>query len=239
MGGPVPASVSGYVLAGGRSSRMGRDKALLELAGRPLVEHAVMKLRRLAAEVKVLSGNPALGAYAPVVEDLHPGCGPMSGIEAALADARYDWSLILPVDVPFLPTAFLAWWVGSVLGSEERGGRLAMFRVGEIPQPTLLMVHREVLPYLTEALARGDYKLFPVLDAAARDIAARRELLVGRVFLHLPWDENAVFPEMPWPGNGWWKLADEQQREKSRWFANLNTPEEFAEAEKSVGALDT
>ena len=76
--------VGGYVLAGGRSSRMGRDKALLELAGKPLVLHAVTKLRRVCAEVSVLSDNPELARYAPLVRDLHAGCGPMGGIEAAL-----------------------------------------------------------------------------------------------------------------------------------------------------------
>jgi hypothetical protein len=52
--------VAGYVLAGGRSSRMGTDKALLELAGKPLIEHAVAKLRRICANVAILGSNPAL-----------------------------------------------------------------------------------------------------------------------------------------------------------------------------------
>ncbi|XWK49511.1 NTP transferase domain-containing protein [Tunturiibacter empetritectus] len=76
---PVPEEVGGYVLAGGKSSRMGRDKALLELAGKPLVRHAVTKLRRVCMDVRILSGNPELAAYAPIVADLHPGCGPMGG----------------------------------------------------------------------------------------------------------------------------------------------------------------
>ena len=109
--GGAQLQVGGYVLAGGRSSRMGRDKALLELAGKPLIEHAVTKLRRVCAEVHILAGaegeHAGLARYAPLVHDLHPGCGPISGIEAALTHTTHDWNLILAVDVPFLPTALL------------------------------------------------------------------------------------------------------------------------------------
>src|SRR6185437_8626930 len=80
----MPADVNGYVLAGGKSSRMGRDKAMLELAGKPLVQRAVEKLRRVCAEVFVVGNRPELEAYAPVVQDLHEECGPLGGIEAAL-----------------------------------------------------------------------------------------------------------------------------------------------------------
>ncbi len=87
---PVPSEIGGYVLAGGRSSRMGRDKALLELAGKPLVRHAVKKLRRVCMDVRVLSDNPELAAYAPIVPDIHRDCGPMGGIEAALTHSIFD-----------------------------------------------------------------------------------------------------------------------------------------------------
>src|ERR1039457_2185492 len=91
----TPLPISGYVLAGGRSSRMGTDKALLQLAGKPLIAHAVAKLRRICADVHILGSKPALAAFAPLVPDLHPNCGPVGGMEAALAHSTQDWSLIL------------------------------------------------------------------------------------------------------------------------------------------------
>src|ERR1700730_11691463 len=106
-----PSDIGGYVLAGGKSSRMGRDKALLELAGKPLVLHAVVKLRRVCRDVHILSNRPQLEAYAPLVRDLHEGCGPLGGIEAALEHSQHDWNLFMPVDMPFLPSSFLFGWV--------------------------------------------------------------------------------------------------------------------------------
>lgn len=99
--GSLGLDVGGYVLAGGKSSRMGRDKALLELAGKPLVLHAVTKLQRVCEDVHILSGNRELAEYAPLVEDLHPGCGPIGGIEAAFGHSGHEWILLMPVDMPF------------------------------------------------------------------------------------------------------------------------------------------
>ena len=233
---------------------MGRDKAFLELAGKPLVLHAVVKLRRVCMEVSVLGDNPALDAYAPLVRDLHPDCGPMGGMEAALLHSRYDWNLFLPVDVPFLPTTYLCDWVRQTL-PEESGvrhirsagselprddARVRMFTVDGVPQPTVALVHREVLPFLTEALERGEYKLFPVLEKACREISVRKGLLPGVGMWKIPyWSGLTSRPGPQGTGEDWWYTTVAQERHSGSWFANLNTPEEFAEAERHVDALDT
>ena len=216
---------------------MGRDKAFLELAGKPLVLHAVVKLRRVCMEVSVLGEDPALDAYAPLVKDLHPGCGPMGGIEAALLHSRYDWNLLLPVDVPFLPTAYLSGWVRH-MSSEY--ARVMMFTVDGVPQPTVALVHREVRPFLTEALERGEYKLFPVFERACREISVRKGQLPGVGMWKIPyWSGLTSRPGPQRKGEDWWYTTEAQERHSGSWFANLNTPEEFAEAERHLDALDT
>jgi molybdenum cofactor guanylyltransferase len=240
---PVPEEVGGYVLAGGKSSRMGRDKALLELAGRPLVHHAVMKLRRMCMDVRILSNNPELAAYAPILPDLHPGCGPIGGMEAALAHSVFEWNLFLPVDMPFLPTAFLHHWVRRTLIEEKRGARLVMFTVDGLAQPTLAMIHRDVAPFVTGAIEQGELKLYPVLERAGRELAAKHGVVLRMTFRNLPWNAQSTFratPNLHGPGREDWMATTEfQQSAKHLWFANLNTPEEFAEAERHVDALDT
>jgi molybdenum cofactor guanylyltransferase len=230
--------VGGYVLAGGKSSRMGRDKALLELAGKPLVLHAVTKLRRVCVEVSILGGNFELEAYAPVVQDLHNGCGPMAGIEAALLSSRYDWNLILPVDVPFLPTFLLDDWLWSVLHEPVRDIKLSMLAVDNAPHPALLIIHRDIAPYLTASLERGEFKLLPALRFAVGDIAVRRKLKVKNVFAEMQWDETQARSAID-KMEGQYPRNEAQTKNWSRWFANLNTPEEFADAELHLDALDT
>ncbi len=233
----VPSDVGGYVLAGGKSSRMGRDKALLELAGKPLVLHAVVKLRRVCIDVSILGNDPALDAYAPLVRDVHADCGPMGAMEAALLHSRYDWNLFLPVDMPFLPTAYLSGWLRH---TSPEYARVMMFTVDGVPQPTMALVHREVRPFLTEALERGEYKLFPVLERACREIAVGKGLLPEVGMWKIPyWSGLMSKPGPERKGEDWWYTTDAQERHSGSWFANLNTPEEFAEAEKHLDALDT
>jgi molybdopterin-guanine dinucleotide biosynthesis protein A len=230
--------VGGYVLAGGKSSRMGSDKALLELAGKPLVLHATTKLRRLCAEVSVLGNDSALSRFAPLVRDLHLGCGPLGGIEAALRNSKYEWNLVLPLDVPFLPTLLLDNWLWSVLHRPIRDIKLSMLSVDSYPHPALLIVHREIGPYLTASLERGELKLLPALRSACDEIAAKLKVKSKKVFVEMQWDDP--FAPVVKGDSAPWRTPTKAQRENwSLWFANLNTPEEFAEAERHVDALDT
>jgi molybdopterin-guanine dinucleotide biosynthesis protein A len=159
------AEVGGYVLAGGKSSRMGTEKALIEIGGKPLVAHAVAKLREICAEVSILASNPELASYAPLVPDLHPGFGPIGGIEAALDHSGFEWNLLVPVDLPFLPATLLREWIRRVTADDAF--RVAYFEAGGKPQPAVLLIHHEAKPSITAAIERGEYKLLPALSAAA------------------------------------------------------------------------
>ena len=184
----VPYEVGGYILAGGKSSRMGRDKALAELAGKPLIRHAVKKLKRVCIDVQILTNNEQLERFAPIVRDIHPGCGPMSGMEAGLCHSIFEWSLFMAVDMPFLPTAFISSWVDRCLVEEQRGvmagARVRMFEVEGRPQPGFCLLHKDVVPFLAAAIERGDYKLWPVLEAAVPGVGLEEWTCSGaRIFL--------------------------------------------------------
>jgi molybdopterin-guanine dinucleotide biosynthesis protein A len=101
-------STAGFVLTGGRSSRMGRDKALLPIEGSLLVERTAEWVRAAAGNVTLI-GAP--GRYAhlgiPVMPDLVEGAGPISGLHTALKTTRADWNLVVACDMPGLTAAFL------------------------------------------------------------------------------------------------------------------------------------
>ena len=101
----------GFVLAGGQSSRMGRDKALLEFAGKPLVAHALSILEE-AGIPAAIAGAPSparasLEAFVPVIEDASPGLGPLSGICTALSATTARYAVFLPIDQPLLPPSLI------------------------------------------------------------------------------------------------------------------------------------
>lgn len=207
--------VSGYVLAGGRSSRMqpanaasgqgsataSSDKALLEIGGRTLLNIALEKLQAICADVAILCG-PAdraatLSRFGRTVADRVPGCGPMSGLDAALEDTRHDWLLLLQVDVPFLPSAALEQLCADALPGAP--GVWCMEALGII-QPLPVCVHRNALHSLRRALHAGEHRLRPSLRAAAEELGGRVQ-----------------------------SIGVPAQLEE-RWFHNVNTPEEFVVA---------
>ncbi len=104
-------SVAGIVLAGGKSSRMGRDKALLRVGdGPPLVELVVGRLRTLVGEVIVVASDGArFGALpAKIVPDVYPDAGPLSGIYSGLLATERHRALVTASDMPFLSRRLLS-----------------------------------------------------------------------------------------------------------------------------------
>jgi len=86
---------------------MGRDKALLTLAGRPLIAHALAALRGAGMEPAIAGDRSDLAHFAPIVADAEPGQGPLGGICAALESASARFSVFLPVDLPLLPSSLI------------------------------------------------------------------------------------------------------------------------------------
>jgi len=105
------ADAAGFVLAGGQSSRMGTDKAVVEFGGRPLIAHAVGVLESAGLKVFIAGARAEaraeLEAFAPVIPDREAGLGPLSGICTALASTTAGLCVFLPVDIPMLPASLV------------------------------------------------------------------------------------------------------------------------------------
>ncbi|MGC2184146.1 MAG: molybdenum cofactor guanylyltransferase [Terriglobales bacterium] len=95
-------SVSGFVLAGGKSARMGQDKAFMHFGGRTLLTHALQLVTSAAGSARIVGSAAKFAAFGPVIEDIYPGQGPLAGIHAALAGTHTELNLIVAVDMPFL-----------------------------------------------------------------------------------------------------------------------------------------
>lgn len=146
---------------------MGGDKALLELAGRPLVLHMVEKLRPLVSEV-ALVGAPERYAHLglPVLADCEVGRGPVAGIVTALRAARFDWNLIVACDLPFLDPALLELALSEA--EAARGNCDAVVPQSEAGpkgwQPLAAAYHRRCLPAFERVLASDHPKITHAYD---------------------------------------------------------------------------
>lgn len=151
---------TGVILAGGQSSRMGRDKALLEVDGTTLLDRAVHLLRPHAREILVI-GDPAKYAppHAEVIADEQPGLGPLAGIVTALKRARYVRLLVLACDMPNLNDRLLIHLKQGLTGDIDA----VVPRHGTYVEPLAAAYHRHALDAFTDQLAKGHGRMTEAL----------------------------------------------------------------------------
>ncbi len=160
---------SAFILAGGRSTRMGADKAFLDWHGRPLIKHAFALARAVAQDVRLIGSRAKFAAYGEVIEDVFPSRGPLAGIHAALAASTSDLNLMLAVDMPFMEPRFLDYLVAQADGSSAV---VTVPKVGEHWQPLCAIYRHEFLAPAEAALRAGRNRidaLFPGLPLRILD----------------------------------------------------------------------
>ncbi len=150
--------VSTVLLAGGQGTRMGGNKTLRELRGRPLIDWVHAAVSPQSAELLIsANGNPSAYAHlgCAVIADRLPGfAGPLAGLQAAMQCARHDWVASVPCDTPFLPDDLIARLFDAV-GANDAAVALVEGR----RQPTIALYHRRVLPRLDAYLESGERRM--------------------------------------------------------------------------------
>ncbi|MBK6329677.1 MAG: molybdenum cofactor guanylyltransferase [Bacteroidetes bacterium] len=96
-------ALSVYLLAGGESSRMGLDKGLIELHGKPIIGYIIDAVKQLTNDITIITSNDNYKQFKlPIIEDVYKNMGPASGIDTALHDAKNEWVFITSCDMPFV-----------------------------------------------------------------------------------------------------------------------------------------
>lgn len=231
--------VAGYVLAGGKSSRMGQDKAMLQFGGQTLLRRAVTTMQAVSGKVGVVGDRKELEGADRAIRDRTQGCGPLGGMEAALNDlvnsdtlSEYEWACFLPVDMPLLPPGLYRSLIRHWVETATDRLRIAYVVADGAPQPLVSLLHRSMLQDLTYALQQGRYKVTSVFHQSSHvvDVDTRQHLdmdrgqnevikitRVNRFSIHDPCDSRAIQ----------WSPTPAEQSNRDRWFSNINTPEQL------------
>lgn len=156
--------MTGIVLAGGRSRRMGRDKALLEWDGEPLVERVARLLAECCVEVLVASGDGDRLGRPDEIGDALPDSGPLGGVVAGLERAAHSLVAVVAVDMPHASPEVL-----RVLARALRDAPAVVPVVDGRTQPLHAIYRKEAAPRLRKLLESGE-----------RSVVRAVELLGGR-----------------------------------------------------------
>ncbi len=161
--------VTAFVLAGGKSVRMGEDKAFLRLEDRTLLARALELARAAAGSVWIVGSRTKFAAFGPVVEDVYPERGPLGGIHAALIQTATDLNLLIAVDLPFLRPNFLNYLIARARATTAV---VVVPNIGGGLQPLCAVYRRGFAEVAERSLGAGKNKidrLFPEVQTRIID----------------------------------------------------------------------
>ena len=205
---PIP--VTGVILAGGKSRRMGQNKALLQLGDSPLIAHVIRRMRLVTDELLLISDNHAEYAHLdlPMHSDSVPDAGALGGIYTGLTYASHDAVLCVACDSPFLQPELLSYLV-SVLGEYDA--------VMPYTYQTHSSDNAEAQITLQTLCAVYSKRCLPIIERMLNEPDLRVHALQERANI------LTLAPEI-------WKTYDAEGHS----FFNVNTPEDFEKAQTLV-----
>lgn len=167
-------SSAGFVLAGGKSSRLGVEKAFLDFDGRTLLELAIDAMQGICNEVTIVGDPAKFATYGAVVADRYRNCGPLGGIHGALLQSSAELNLMLAVDMPFVSRKLLALLLETAAASEAI---VVVPRTAMGFQPLCAVYRREFAAAAESALGAGSYKIDAVFKEVAIRVVGEEELM--------------------------------------------------------------
>ena len=156
-------SFSLAIIAGGQSRRMGRDKAFVELAGKPLIQHVIERSADLGqAETILITNQPALYAHLglPMHQDILPNKGSLGGIYTALARAKSPDVLVLACDMPFVNRSLLRFMIEQINDETD----IVVPTVDGYPQGLHAIYRKTCIEPIAEQLAANRLKIIRFYD---------------------------------------------------------------------------
>ncbi|MGV7118491.1 molybdenum cofactor guanylyltransferase [Paenibacillus kyungheensis] len=160
---PSSLNYTGIILAGGQSSRMGQNKALLTIADHTIIERVAKALQPVVSSLWIVGNHTADYSFLNIrsVPDLFPGQGPLAGLHAALSQIRSEWYVVSACDLPFASTVLMQ----QLIEHTDIKGIQAIIpmQAGRI-HPLYAVYHHSVLPSLQLALQHNQLRVRDWLD---------------------------------------------------------------------------
>ena len=158
--------VSGIILAGGKSRRLGTDKAFLSLDGETLIERVLRTTRSLVSDVLIVANDHTRYANlgARLISDIYPGKASLGGIYSGLLAAENEQALVLGCDMPFLSTALLRHMLRLADASE-----VIIPRYGAYLEPLHAIYHKCCLDHMRRLIESNQLRISQAFcDATTR-----------------------------------------------------------------------
>lgn len=149
-------SVTGIILAGGKSLRMGQEKGLVELNAKPLIHYAIEAFQPLCQHILISTNSDAYAYLSfPKIKDKFPDSGPMGGIFSCLAESITERNLVLSCDMPFINTAFLE----VLLQSSKENDIVVPWHEENHYEPMCAYYHKNMAKVFQKFILNNNFKI--------------------------------------------------------------------------------
>jgi molybdenum cofactor guanylyltransferase len=153
--------ITGIILAGGQSSRMGTDKAMLQIDGKTLMERAIEICKPICQEILISSNSPKHKNFGfAVIPDEINNCGPMGGIYSCLNKSETRWNFVISVDSAFVNPDFVEFLVSEI---GDFDAIIPVHKKGK--EPLIALYLKNCMPVIQKKLILKDYKMHHLLDS--------------------------------------------------------------------------
>jgi len=174
--------VTAFILAGGKSSRMGSDKAILQLGSETLLAHALKLAGAVTDDVRIVGDATKFSDFGRVVEDVYRDQGPLGGIHAALSTSPTELNLMLAVDLPFVEANFLQYLLSR---ARESGAMVTLPRAAGGLQPLCAVYRRGFAAVAEDSLRSGRNKIDSLFAKVETCVIDEEELVRGGFSLEM------------------------------------------------------
>lgn len=155
-------SLSGAIIAGGRSLRMGVDKATIVLNQNTFLEKSIALLSPFSKHL-FLSSNTNYGNIdIPIIKDIYENIGPISGLYSILKEISTDKVFVIPVDTPLLTKDVIQY----VLNKQDKTKQISVCETDDGVQMLIGIYDKSILPIIENQIKENDYKLTKLLKKA-------------------------------------------------------------------------
>jgi len=154
------SKVTGIILAGGKSSRMGSNKALMLYKNQRLIDIAISVVKPLVNEILVSSNELIPNLSNRIISDVFENTGPIGGLYSCLKESNTDINLVIPCDVPLVSTSFYSLMLEKI---ESFDAVIPRHSKGKL-EPLIGIYHKNVLPMMEEQINQHVYKLVNLLE---------------------------------------------------------------------------
>jgi molybdopterin-guanine dinucleotide biosynthesis protein A len=164
---------STIILAGGRSSRMGANKALVLFRGKPLIQYAIDLACSFSTDILISSNTGDLGDLGfPVVNDIFTVKAPLAGVHAGLKSSRSDWNLVLTCDMPNVTKGM----VDRLLAALDDNLRVVIPHHNGFFEPLCGFYHRGLIPLIERNFLAGKLSMLDLPGSAPHRFISTADL---------------------------------------------------------------